>query len=218
MTKTLFAMSLFAAISLATTAADAEGGGSAEAGRAKAAACMGCHGADGNSPADIWPKIAGQVPEYVVKQLRDFKEGRRRNEQMSPMARSLSEQDIQDLAAFFAAQQANAGQGRPDKLAQGERLYLKGAGRGPTTVIACVGCHGQRGEGSRNWSGVYTSAPAMLAPAIGRQHPAYVANQLKAYKAGARENDVGHVMRNIATRMNEGEIEAVAEYAATLTR
>jgi cytochrome c553 len=216
--KTWLAVSLFVGTSLAASVACAQGGGSVEAGRTKAAACAGCHGPDGNSPADMWPKIAGQVSEYIVKQLQDFRDGRRRNDQMSPQARSLSDQDIRDLAAFYAAQRAKTGAGQPDKLAQGEKLYLKGAGRGPTTVTACLGCHGQSGEGGRNWSGTYAAPPTVLAPAIGSQHPAYVANQLKAYKAGARQNDVGQVMRNIASRMSEGEIEAVAQYVTTLSR
>lgn len=218
MSKTLLAVSLSMGLSLTTAVAGAQGAGSADAGKTKAAACAGCHGPDGNSPADMWPKIAGQVPEYIVKQLQDFKAGRRSNDQMSPMAQSLSDQDIRDLAAFYAAQRAKAGAGQPDKLAQGEKLYLKGAGRGAATVTACLGCHGQSGEGGRHWSGVYAAPPTVLAPAIGSQHPGYIANQLRAYKAGARQNDVGHVMRNIASRMSEGEIEAVAQYIATLSR
>lgn len=217
MNKTVLAMSLSAALSLATTAVGAQDG-NMEAGGTKAAACMGCHGADGNSPADMWPKLAGQVPEYIAKQLHDFKEGRRSNDQMSPMAQSLSDQDVQDLATFFAAQQANPVPAQQDKLAEGEKIYLKGSGRADALVTACVGCHGQRGEGSRNWSGIYSSAPTVLAPAIGSQHAAYVANQLKAYKGGARSNDVGHVMRNIAGRMSDAQIEAVAAYASTLLR
>lgn len=214
---TLFAVSLCVGGWLTTAAFGAQNG-SVEPGRTKAAACAGCHGPDGNSPSDNWPIIAGQVPEYIVKQLQDFKGGRRNNDQMSPMARSLSAQDMRDLAAFYSAQRAKAGAGRADRLAQGEKLYLKGNGRGPTTVIACLGCHGRSGEGGRHWSGTYTAAPALLAPAIGGQHPAYIANQLKAYKTGTRSNDIGQVMRNIASRMSESEIEAVAQYVATLGR
>lgn len=215
--KKLLAVSLCVGGALATAAFGAQDG-RVEPGQTKAAACAGCHGPDGNSPSDNWPIIAGQVPEYIVKQLQDFKGGRRNNDQMSPMARSLSEQDMRDLAAFYAAQRAKAKAGRPDQLAQGEKLYLKGNGRGPTTVIACLGCHGRSGEGSRDWNGTYTAAPALLAPAIGSQHPAYIANQLKAYKTGARSNDIGQVMRNIAARMSEAEIEAVAQYVASLSR
>ena len=111
-----------AAVSVAAAA------GSAEAGKTKAAVCMGCHGPDGNSPADMWPKIAGQLPQYIAKQLHDFKAGRRKNEQMSPMAQPLSDQDILDLAAFFSTQKANKAEGKADKLAAGEQIFKKGKG------------------------------------------------------------------------------------------
>src|SRR5574343_791669 len=91
----------------AVVASPALAAGSAEAGKTKAAVCMGCHGVDGNSPADMWPKIAGQLPQYIAKQLHDFKAGRRKNEQMSPMAAPLGDQDIEDLAAFFSSQQVS---------------------------------------------------------------------------------------------------------------
>ena len=215
--KTLSAMALVLGISMTASMADASGG-SVESGRDKAAVCMGCHGQDGNSPADLWPKIAGQVPEYLVKQLQDFKAGRRVNDQMGPLVQVLSDQDIRDLAAFFATQQPSAAEGAADKAALGERIYLKGTGSGPAAVTACVGCHGQRGEGNRNWSDVYVTPPAVLAPAIGSQHPSYIAAQLRAYKARTRRNDVGQVMRNIASRMSDDEIDAVAAYVATLRR
>lgn len=214
--KVLSAMVLVLGLSVTAGMADARGS-SVESGREKAAVCMGCHGQDGNSPADLWPKIAGQVPEYFIKQLLDFKAGRRVNDQMAPPVEMLSEQDIRDLAAFFATQRASAVEEVADrKVAHGERIYLKGAGRGPAAVTACVGCHGQRGEGSRNWSNVYVTPPAVLAPAIGSQHPSYIAAQLRAYKARTRKNDVGEVMRTIASRMSDEEIEAVAAYVATL--
>lgn len=218
MSKMFSAVLLSVGIALAAGSASAQDGGSAEAGRAKAAACLGCHGPDGNSLADAWPKIAGQLPQYIAKQLLDFKTGRRSNDQMSPIVAALSDQDIRDLAAFYAAQDVNVAEGRAETLAQGERIYLKGAGRGPSTVTACVGCHGQSGEGNRDWSAVYARPPTVLAPAIGSQHPAYLVSQLQAYRAKTRSNDVGQVMRNIASRMSEDDINAVAQYVATLRR
>lgn len=192
--------------------------GNAEAGKAKAAACMACHGPDGNSLADMWPKIAGQLPEYLRKQLHDFKAGRRQNEQMSPMAQPLSDQDIEDLAAFFASQKPSAAQPtRKELLAAGERLYLKGKGR-PDVVPACVGCHGLNGSGKRDWSQTMTVVPTTLAPALAGQHPAYVAGQLEAYKKRSRRNDEAQVMRDVAGRMTREEMLAVAEYVATLAR
>ena len=192
--------------------------GSAEAGQAKAATCMACHGPDGNSLADMWPKLAGQLPEYINRQLHDFKAGRRKNEQMSPMAAPLSDQDIEDLAAFFSKQKVKANEpGKKDLLAAGEKIYLKGKGR-PDVVPACVGCHGMTGAGKNDWATLMKVPPTTLAPAIGGQHAAYVLNQLKAYKAGTRNNDEAHVMRDVAGRLTDGDIAAVAEFAASLNR
>ncbi|GAB4169275.1 MAG: c-type cytochrome [Rhodocyclaceae bacterium] len=191
--------------------------GSAQAGQAKAAVCAGCHGLDGNSPAETWPKIAGQLPEYIMKQLHDFKAGLRKNEQMSPMAQPLSEQDIQDVAAYFSSQRAAPGEGRKELLATGEKIYLKGKGR-PSVVIACVGCHGPRGEGKSDWARTLKLPPTTLAPALGSQHPGYVATQLRAFRSGARSNDTGKVMRNITSRMSDADIDAVAAYVVTLKR
>lgn len=183
----------------------------------KAAVCIGCHGPDGNSPADTWPKLAGQLPEYLTRQLHDFKAGRRKNEQMSPMAQPLTDPDIAELAAFFSKQQVRSGEGKKELLASGEQLFLKGKGR-PDVVAACVGCHGQNGGGRSDWSETMKIPPVILAPAIGGQHPAYVTKQLLAYKSGERSNDPAQIMRNIASRMSDDEIRAVSEYVATLKR
>ncbi|MBI5923178.1 MAG: cytochrome c4 [Betaproteobacteria bacterium] len=196
--------------------AGAMAAGSSASGQTKAAACMACHGQDGNSLADMWPKLAGQLPEYIVKQLQDFKAGRRSNEQMSPMAQPLTEQDMADLAAYFSSQKATPGEGKKELLAQGEKLFNKGRPQA-SVVIACVGCHGLGGSGNRQWSKAYSNLPTVLAPAIGGQHPAYVVKQLKAFRDKERANDVGNTMRNIAGRLDDKEIAAVAEYIATLS-
>lgn len=197
--------------------------GNPESGQQKAAACMGCHGADGNSPAlpppaEPWPKLAGQVPEYIVKQLQDFKAGRRKNEQMSPQAQNVADADLADIAAYFGQQKvAPADPGEKDLLAQGERIFLKGKGR-PHVIAACVGCHGLQGAGNRDWSKLMAKQPTVLAPAIGGQHANYIAKQLKAYKDGSRNNDVAKVMRDIAAGLDERDIEAVATYVASVRR
>ena len=197
-------------------AGEASALGNAAAGQNKAATCSPCHGADGISPNPEWPKLAGQVPEYIVKQWHDFKAGRRSNELMSPMAQPLGKTDIEDLAAYFAAQQPKAGEAKAELRARGEQIYLKGKQR--PTVIACVGCHGPRGEGNRDWGKNLAAPPAVLAPALGGQHAAYVAKQLQDYKKKLRRNDVGHVMRDIASRLSEEDILAVAEYITSLQR
>jgi cytochrome c553 len=211
-----------AGVVVAVLAATALAAGNPEAGQQKAAACVGCHGADGNSvalppPAEPWPKLAGQVPEYIVTQLHDFKSGRRSNEQMSPMAQSVSEADIADIAAYFAVQKVKPNEAEAsESLAAGEKIFFKGKGR-PDVVAACVGCHGLGGAGNKNWGKLMANQPAILAPAIGGQHASYLVKQLKDYKNGKRTNDRGQVMRNIAARMSNQEIEAVAVYVATLS-
>jgi len=190
--------------------------GDAASGQTKAAACMACHGPDGNSLVDMWPKLAGQIPVYIVKQLQDFKAGRRSNEQMSPMAQPLADQDMADLAAYFSNQKVKPGEGKQELLAQGEKLFNKGRSQ-PSVVIACVGCHGLGGSGNRQWNKAYSNMPTVLAPAIGGQHPAYVVKQLKAFRDKERSNDIGSTMRNIASRLDDKEIAAVAEYIATLS-
>lgn len=202
---------------LAAAAGSAGAAGNPEAGRQKAAACTACHGQDGNSLADMWPKLAGQVPEYIVKQLQDFKAGRRSDEQMSPQAANLSEQDMQDIAAFFSAQKVAAAESDKALQARGEQIYLKGRGR-PQPVTACTGCHGPAGAGNRDWSKLMARTPAVLAPALGGQHPAYVAKQLKAYRNGQRSNDTARVMRDIARGLGDMEIAALAAHIARLGR
>lgn len=198
--------------------APAFGAGDPASGERKAAACIACHGADGNSAADIWPKLAGQLPEYLVKQMKDFKAGARRDEQMSPQAANLAEADMADLAAFFAARKpSSAAEADKTLLAKGAQVYLRGKGR-PAPVVACLGCHGPKGDGNRDWRNTQLRAPALLAPAIGGQHAAYVAKQLAAYRAGRRDNDPARVMRDIARGLEDGEIAALAAYVATLRR
>jgi len=195
--------------------------GNAEAGQQKAAACGGCHGADGNSAPEIYaalkaPKLASQLPEYIAKSLHDFKSGRRVNETMSPQAQAVAEVDIADIAAWFASQKVVPGTVQnKELLAQGEKIFLKGKGR-PDVAAACVGCHGLKGVGNRDWAKVMANVPAVLAPAIGGQHAGYVSDQLKAYKAGKRSTDPAKVMRDIAGRLDDKDIAAVSEYIASL--
>ncbi len=197
--------------------------GNPELGQQKAAVCMACHGPDGNSPAlpdsvPPWPKLAGQVPEYLVKQLYDFKAARRSNEQMSPQAQMVADADIADIAAFFAAQKVNRQEAtQKELLAKGEQLFLKGKGR-PQVVAACIGCHGFNGVGNRDWAKTMAKPPAILAPAIGGQHANYLLKQLKSYRDGGRKNDPAHVMSDIAARLDDSEMMAVAEYVSSLGR
>ena len=170
----------------------------AAAGEAKAAVCAACHGERGNSRNPEWPKLAGQHPNYLAQQLRDFKSGTRKNEVMSPMAAPLSEADIADIAEFYSVQKREMGMADPGLVEAGERLYR--GGNATTGVPACMACHGPAGAGN----------PAAGFPALSSQHAAYTRNQLRAYRSSERKT--GQTMQAIAAKMSESEIEAVASY------
>jgi cytochrome c553 len=162
---------------------------------------MGCHGVDGNSANPEWPSLAGQHPSYIVKQIKHFKSGERQNPLMTPMAMILSDQDAEDLAAFFASQTPRpTGETEPSKLKAGQRLFR--GGNSATGVPACAGCHGPAGRG----------IPGAAFPAVAGQHATYSAAQLRAYKTGARASDPNSMMRAIAAKLSEEEIDAVASY------
>jgi cytochrome c553 len=175
--------------------------GTVEAGQAKSATCMGCHGMDGNSVNPEWPALAGQHSSYIIKQLKHFKAGERQNELMAPMAMILSDQDVEDLAAYFSAQKLLAtGETEPSKLELGQKIYRAGiASKG---VPSCSGCHGPNGSG----------IAGAAFPQIGGQHAVYAALQLRNYKSGARATDPNSMMRTITSRLTDAEIDAVASY------
>ena len=172
-------------------------------------ACAACHAADGNSVAAANPKIAGQFPEYLSKQLADFKpQGGSKPARESPvmmgMVATLSEADMKNLAAYYGGQKLKpAAAADKDLAALGQKLWR--GGNAASGVPACAGCHGPAGAG----------IPAQY-PRLAGQFSEYVAGQLKAFKDGMRSNDSNGVMRGVAARMTEREIRAVAEYAAGL--
>jgi cytochrome c553 len=180
--------------------ASTQAAGDMGAGAKKAQICAACHGADGNSTNPVWPRLAGQQKEYILKQLHDFKNGKRANPQMSPMAANLGEEDMQDLAAYFSAQKISPDAADPALIESGQKLYR--AGNSDTGVPACMACHGPAGHGN----------PASVYPAVGGQHAAYTLAQLKAFREKARTNDPNEVMRTIAGRMTDDEITDVAAY------
>jgi cytochrome c553 len=171
--------------------------------------CAACHAADGNSVAAANPKIAGQVPEYLHKQLADFKgqSGKkpvRESAIMTPMVANLSDADMKNLAAFYSGQQVKpAAAADKDLAALGQKLWR--GGNAATGVPPCAGCHGPAGAG----------IPAQF-PRLSGQFAEYVAAQLRLFRDGARANDPNGMMRGVAARMTEREIRAVAEYAAGL--
>jgi cytochrome c553 len=209
----LIVATTWAALSVATVPVLAEG--DAAAGKRKSEPCAACHMADGNSVVPLWPKLAGQSASYIAKQLGDFKAKRRTDPTMSPQAQALTEQDIEDLAAYFSSQSVQPGSSsKPDLVMKGKDVYRKGNIK--MRVIACLGCHGSKGAGNQALLGLEKVPPVLKAPAIGGQHAAYVVKQLKAFRKGERSNDVGKPMRNLAKEMTDEEIEAVAEYIVGL--
>ena len=178
--------------------------GSAEAGQTKSTPCVACHGVGGNSANPEWPKLAGQHPEYIVKQLKAFKSGARQNPLMTPQAQPLSEADMNDLAAYFSTQTVVGGEADSSKVALGQRLFRSGDPE--KGIAACGSCHGPAGHGN----------PTALYPAIGGQHATYVEAQLKNYRSAARQTDQNQMMRGVAKSLTDDEIAAVAAYVQGL--
>lgn len=205
MKKLAIALSILATLSTPAIAA-----GDAEAGKTKAIICSACHGVDGNSMIDMYPKIAGQQETYLKKQLHDLrqaahtggKEGR--NEPlMSPMAAGLSDQDIEDLSAFYAAQSLTVTEVK-DVPALGEQLYKGGdTVRG---ITACIACHGPNGKGSE----------AAGFPAIAGQHANYIKIQLTKFHDSTRNNDLNGMMQDVAKKLTSEDIEALSKYVASI--
>jgi len=169
--------------------------------------CAACHGADGNSPSSANPKLASQVPEYLQKQLANFKAAAgKRAERESPimggMVAGLSTADMRDVAAHYAAQRAKPGAVKTqDALALGRKIWRGGdMAKG---LPACAGCHGASGAGM----------PAQY-PRLAGQYAEYTEAQLKAFRSGERRNDANKMMQAIAARMSDPEIRAVADYIA----
>jgi len=171
--------------------------------------CAACHAADGNSTAPANPKIAGQFPEYLHKQLADFKpqggnKPARESQIMMGMVANLSDADMKALAAYYAGHNLKPAAASDKNLALlGQKLWR--GGNRASGVPACAGCHGPSGAGM----------PAQY-PRLAGQYAEYLAAQLKAFKDGARANDPNGMMRGVTARMTEREIRAVAEYAAGL--
>ena len=171
--------------------------------------CAACHAADGNSVAPANPKLAGQIPEYALKQLMNFKaqggkKAERENPVMGGMVANLSDADMRNLAAFFAGQKMKPAVARSKELAAaGQKIYRGGIAS--SSVPACSGCHGPDGSGM----------PSQY-PRIAGQYAEYLEAQLKLFKSGERANDSNRMMRAVAERMSEKDIKAVAEYVAGL--
>ena len=184
--------------------------GDAANGKELSVTCSACHGADGNSAAPTFPKLAGLGEKYLLKQMKDIRDGARPVPTMAGQVDNMSDQQLADLAAFYDSQPRSGGQTNPDLVALGEKVYR--AGVADRKVAACTACHSPNGKGN---------APAGF-PALAGQHADYIAAQLKAYRKGyedeaGRTNDGDTmIMRTNAFGLSDKEIEAVASYASGL--
>ncbi len=215
MNKKVFATILLAVGTLGA-AGSAFAAGDASKGESLVATCAACHGSDGNSASALFPKIAGLGEKYLFKQLQDIKSGARSIPEMTGLLDNSSDQDLADMAAFFASKSIqlsgakdselmlNSGE-KVQALALGEKVYR--AGNHETNVPACSGCHSPRGLGN---------APAGY-PRLSGQYAEYIEKQLQNFKAGTRQNDgESRTMRSVAEHMSDAEIKAVAAYIAGL--
>lgn len=177
--------------------------GDAEAGKLKSATCVACHDVDGNNPSDQFPKLAGQVPGYIAEQLALFKSQKRNDPVMSSMVATLSEQDMDDLDAYYSSQRIETVSIPADRVddAQAGKMVYRG-GFAEFSVPACMGCHGPSGAGI-----------PPLYPRLGGQHAAYIESQLLAFKKGDREDPI---MQSVAFPLSEEQIKQLALYLSAL--
>lgn len=206
--KKLVMLALVITIGLASfaNASEEKKMGDADKGKALSASCAACHGADGNSSNPEWPKLAGQSESYLIKQLTDYRNDKRKNAVMSSMAKAIkSDEDVLHLAAFYANSEAKEGQAKnKDIVSEGESIYRGGIVE--AGVAACSACHGPTGKGN----------PTAKFPKVSGQHATYALAQLQLFKSGERNNDTGKMMRNMAKKMSTAQMEAVSEYMAGL--
>ena len=181
--------------------------GDAEAGKQKSSVCVACHNADGNSTAPAWPKIAGQHEGYLIKQIQEIRKGdkgKRPNPAMYAFVEKLTDQDIEDLAAYYTLQKQTPGEAQKSLVDKGRKIYHGGIVS--KSIPACAGCHAPNGTGNK----------LAKYPAISGQHAEYIEMQLKAFRAGQRSNDPSEIMRNISAKMSDEEMKAVSSYLSGL--
>lgn len=179
--------------------------GDAEAGKGKTVACGACHGTDGNSLVPSFPKLAGQHAGYLLKQMQDIKSGARPVPTMAGQLDAMSDQDLADIAAYFASQTPTRGATKEALVELGERVWR--AGVREKGIAACAACHSPTGAGN---------GPAKY-PALSGQHADYIATALRAFRNDERTNDGDtRIMRDVAARLSDKELEAVSSYASGL--
>ena len=178
--------------------------GDYQKGQKLAVVCAACHGDNGISLNPEWPNLAGQHYSYLVKQLRDYQQGKRKSAVMAPLVANLSAEDIKNIATFYSQLPLAQGKTQQQYLARGQQLYRGGDFN--KHITACIACHGPDGKGN---------GPAGF-PVLSGQHAAYNAQQLQAFKNGDRNNDLYGIMRDISSRMSDEDMQAVASYTEGL--
>jgi cytochrome c553 len=177
------------------------GTGNPVTGKSKSELCQGCHGEEGNSPDPMIPNLAGQYSGYIIKQIQNFQSGLRTHQIMSAIAASVNNNDLPDIAAYFASRTKMKGDGSEGDPA-GKNLFLKGDMT--RMMVSCVNCHGINGKGKAPRNPVF--------PVIGGQHKEYIRGQLINFREGDRANSPGGVMNIIAQKLTDTEINALADY------
>lgn len=178
--------------------------------------CAECHGIDGNihapnESAKI-PKLAGQSPDYLLKQFQDFRSSERKNDFMAMMARNLDDSDVVDILAWYASQPVMSGTGTANP--QGQTLYLNGdPARG---IEPCASCHGVNGKGVQEALPKYPDLEPSLIPAIGGQDWHYLEQQLRDWRAGVRTNSQDGIMNKVTEKLSDSEINALSDFIAAL--
>lgn len=211
-TATLRLLTGFALLPMIIATASAQTGeliGDASAGQEKAAVCAACHGTDGNSQVTIWPKIAGQHADYIARQTRMVRDGQRNVPTMMPMVMNLSDQDIADIAAWYAQQTVQPGVADEALVELGSSLYH--GGNHESGLPACMACHGPSGYG----------IPMTGYPKLTGQHADYTADRLRRYRTGeinGEDDPHSPVMVEIAATLSDEEIEALSSYIEGLHR
>ena len=203
MNKLIVSLLLTLGITGAAVAAEGPVKGDATAGQAKAAVCGACHGPDGNSPAPNFPKLAGQGERYLSKQMHDIKDGKRTVLEMTGLLTNLNDQDLADLAAYFASQKGSVGAADPKLVARGEQLFR--GGNLEKGLPACTGCHSPNGAGNA----------AASFPSLSGQHATYIAKQLTDFRkeeAGRANDGDAMTMRTIARKLSDEDIAALSSY------
>lgn len=180
-------------------------GGDPIAGREKSQLCQGCHGEFGNSTIGLIPKLAGQYSQYIEKQVRNYWSGTRSHQIMNAAAATVSEEDLPDVAAYFARQPRMLGDGSEGNPI-GKNMFLRGDGS--RMILACVNCHGIKGKGLHPNIAMF--------PVIGGQHSDYLRKQLVDFKVGHRTNSPNGIMNTIAKYLTDDEIEALADYLSKI--